>query len=118
MGNELGERRAHQIPRTGPWCRTTAREARVGPYVSMNVGPVSNLQTTDVSSPIFANRRPQHDLRYRALLLRHLDRTPRGTHRAGERTRTSVHPSLTRFMHRGNKCGCTYMLLKMTELSN
>ena len=26
------------------------------PSVSMNMGPVSNLQTTDVSSPIFANR--------------------------------------------------------------
>ena len=30
----------------------------MGLSVSMNVGPVSNLQTTDVSSPIFAN----HDL--------------------------------------------------------
>ena len=28
----------------------------MGPSISMNVGPVLNLQTTDVSSPIFANR--------------------------------------------------------------
>jgi len=42
------------LERLTPWLWWHSGGWQVGPFVSMNVGPMSNLQTTDVSSPIFA----------------------------------------------------------------
>ena len=44
------------LERWAPLLRWHSGGSQVGPSMSMNVSLVSNLQTTDVSSPIFANR--------------------------------------------------------------